>query len=245
MMTNDAFDISTFSLSDMTRCGVELRKQGENAKSMEEVAGRVVHLLHEKLRSASGERACALVRTFVTLPYGELQPGQQEFARTLLPDIARTPDVKCLTLLATAGEESAWNSRRTSLGHQALPLQSEESIARSPMISQLIRQLNIDVSLLLRPNADVMIDQSQHTFNVFHVPDAVDSPIIPAQSEFVKPFGVRSVLGFGGLLLPGELFATILFARTPISRDVAERFKTLALNVKVALLPFTGERVFS
>lgn len=245
MTTYDSYDLSGFSLSDMTRFGVELRKQSTDAATMEEVADRVVRLLHEKLRSPNGERACALVRTFVTLPYSELQPDQQAFARQVLPDIEGSPDVKCLTLLATAGNEPQWNSRRQSTGHQALPLPSEESIARSPMISQLIRQLNIDVSELLRPRAGVMLDDSQHTFNVFHVPNAVDSPIIPAQSEFVKPFGIRSVLGFGGLLLPGELFATILFAQTPISRDVAERFKTLALNVKVALLPFTGERVFS
>jgi hypothetical protein len=245
MSVNDAYDLSSFSLSDMTRCGVELRQQSSDAASMEAVADRVVRLLYERLRTTNGERACALVRTFVTLPYAELRPEQQEFARTLLPEIDRRPEVKCLTLLATAGEEESWNSRHTSQGHKALPLPSVESIARSPMISQLIRQLNIDVSALLRPNADVMLDEGQHTFNVFHVADAVGSPVIPAQAEFVKPFGIRSVLGFGGLLLPGELFATILFARTPVSRDVAERFKTLALNVKVALLPFTGDRVFS
>jgi hypothetical protein len=242
---DDSYDLSAFSLRDMTRCGVELRKQGIEAASMEQVADRVVRLLHDRLRAPTGERACALVRVFVTLPYSELQESQQAFARKLLPDIERRPELKCLTLLATAGDQSAWNSRHTSTGHQALPLPSEESIARSPMISQLIRQLNVDVSELLRPNAAVMLDETQHTFNVFHVPDAVNSPFIPAQAEFVEPFGIRSVLGFGGLLLPGELFATILFARTPISREVAERFKTLALNVKVALLPFTGERVFA
>ena len=242
---DDSYDLSTFSLRDMTQCGAELRRQGVDADSMEQVADRVVRLLHDRLRAANGERACALVRVFVTLPYAELQAEQQTFARAVLPEIEHRPEVKCLTLLATAGDEAPWNSRRASMGHQALPLPSEESIARSPMISQLIRQLNIDVSALLRPNAAVMLDESQHTFNVFHVPDAVDSPFIPAQSEFVKPFGIRSVLGFGGLLLPGELFATILFARTPISREVAERFRTLALNVKVALLPFTGERVFA
>ena len=43
----------------------------------------------------------------------------------------------------------------------------------------------------------------------------------------------------------GELFATILFSRTPIPREVADLFKTLALNVKVALLPFVGTRIFS
>jgi hypothetical protein len=241
---NDSYDLSAFSLQDMTRCGAELRKQSADASSMEEVADKVVRLLHEKLRTPSGERACALVRTFVTLPYSELQAEQQLFARKLFPEITQRPEVKCLTLLATAGDESAWNSRRASVGHQALPLPSEQSISRSPMISQLIRQLNVDVNELLQPGANVMLDASQHTFNVFHIPDAVDNEFIPAQSEFVKPFGIRSVLGFGGLLLPGELFATILFTKTPISREVAELFKTLALNVKVALLPFTSERVF-
>ena len=242
---DERYDLSAFSLRDMTRCGAELRRLGADASSMEEVAERVVRHLHDGLRAPGGERACALVRVFVTLPYSELQGEQQLFARTVLPDIEHRPDVKCLTLLASAGQEATWNSRRTSAGHQALPLPSEEAIARSPMISQLIRQLNVDVSALLRPNAAVMLDESQHTFNVFHVPEAVASPFIPAQAEFVRPFGIRSVLGFGGLLLPGELFATILFARSPISREVAERFKTLALNVKVALLPFTGERVFA
>jgi hypothetical protein len=90
-----------------------------------------------------------------------------------------------------------------------------------------------------------MVDATEHTFNVFHVPNAVGSPYIPAQKEFVIPYGVQSVLGFGGLLAPGELFATILFSRTPIPRDVADLFKSLALNVKVAMLPFAGARVFS
>jgi hypothetical protein len=91
----------------------------------------------------------------------------------------------------------------------------------------------------------MLLDSAQHTFNVFHVADAAGSPHIPAQQEFVIPHGVRSVLGFGGLLPPGELFATILFTKARVPREVAERFRTLALNVKVALLPFAGVRIFS
>jgi len=150
----------------------------------------------------------------------------------------------CLTLLATAGEEPAWNDRRASVAHRALPLTSAESIARSPMISQLIRQLGVEIGTLLTPS-EMIVDNTQHSFNVFHVPDAVGSPHIPAQQQFVIPYGVQSVLGFGGLLPPGELFATILFTRTRVPREVAERFKTLALNVKVALLPFAGVRTFT
>jgi hypothetical protein len=239
------YDLAHFSLSDMTRCGIELRKLGTGASSMEDVADRIVRRLFGALRSSSGEPACALVRMFVTLPYSGLEPGQQAFARGLLSRDDVPPEMKCLTLLATAGEAPPWNSRKTSREHQALPLLSEDSVTRSPMIAQLIRQLGIEIGTLIAPRPSVMVDAMEHTFNVFHVPNAVGSPYIPAQREFVIPYGVQSVLGFGGLLAPGELFATILFSRTPIPRDVADLFKTLALNVKVAMLPFAGARVFS
>ncbi len=240
------YDLAHFTLSDMTRCGVELRKLGASGSSMEEVAGRVVNHLYNELETApAGTKACALVRTFVTLPFSQLDADQQAFAARVHPSVVTEPTMKCLTLLATAGEEPAWNDRRASVGHQALPLASAASIARSPMISQLIRQLGVEVATLLSPQDAVMIDDRQHTFNVFHVSDAAGSPHIPAQQQFVIPYRIRSVLGFGGLLPPGELFATILFARARVPREVAELFKSLALNVKVALLPFAGGKVFS
>ena len=230
----------------MTRFGIQLRRLGAGATSMEEVAGKVVRAIHEQLVIAPGnERACALVRTFVTLPYTQLQPDQQAFATSLMPGVADQPGIKCLTLLATAGDEPDWNSRRTSRAHIALPLASLESVARSPMISQLMQQLDVPMSHLLEPDSGMLLDSDQRTFNVFHVAKALGSPHIPAQQQFVVPHGIHSVIGFGGLLPPGELFATILFTRTPVSREVAELFKTLALNVKVALLPFSGGKVFS
>jgi hypothetical protein len=239
------YHLANFSLSDMTRCGVELRKLGVGASSMEEASNRIVRRLYDALQAADGEPACALVRMFVTLPYADLEPGQKAFAQSLLGANEASSSMKCLTLLATAGLQDAWNSRTTSTGHQALPLLSEESISRSPMIAQLIRQLGIEISALLDPGSGLVVDATEHTFNVFHVPVAPGSPYIPAQQEFVIPHGVQSVLGFGGLLAPGELFATILFSRTPIPREVADLFKTLALNVKVALLPFAGARIFA
>ena len=240
------YDLSRFNLSDMTRCGAELRKLGGTASSMEEAAGRIVRHLHAELGSgAADDRACALVRMFVTVPYGQLDDEQRRFATNLLQGHTPLDSTKCLTLLATAGEREEWNDRRRSVGHLALPLPSEESVSRSPMISQLIRQLGIEVGSLLAADSQLLVDTEQHSFNVFHVPDAVGSPYIPAQQQFVHPHGIRSVLGFGGLLPPGELFATIIFSREPISRDVADRFRTLALNIKVAMLPFAGFRVFS
>jgi hypothetical protein len=240
------FDLSQFSLSDMTRCGIDLRTIGAGASSMEEVGQRLVRYLYEHLRQPdlSGP-ACALVRVFITQAYSTLDEGQQEAARAVLGSMQPSPSLKCLTLLATAGTESRWNSRFESAGHKALPLPSEESVNRSPMIAQLMRQLGVDVGVLLGSDPRLVLDLDQHTFNVFHVPEARGSSYIPAQADFVEPFGVRSVLGFGGLLPDGELFATIIFSCVPIPRSVADLFRPLALNLKLSMLPFVGRRVFA
>ena len=72
------------------------------------------------------------------------------------------------------------------------------------------------------------------------MPEAKGSPFVPAQEEFVIPFGIESVLGFGGVLPSKELFTVILFSKQKISRETAELFKSLALSLKLALLPFDG-----
>ena len=240
------YDLSRFSLGDMIRCGTELRKLGQDAGSMEEVAARSVRYLYDSLRAPDlTAPGCVLARIFVTLPYVELDPEQQAFARRLLGDTPATPAMKCLTLLATAGQDAAWNSRHTSRGHVALPLPSEDSLARSPMIAQLMRQLGVDIGALIGSDARLMVDIDQHTFNVFHVADALGSAFIPAQREFVVPHSVKSVLGFGGLLPNSELFATILFTRVTVPRNVADLFQPLALNQKLAMLPFVDRKVFA
>ncbi|MCS6320395.1 MAG: sensor histidine kinase, partial [Nitrospira sp.] len=106
------------------------------------------------------------------------------------------------------------------------------------MISQLVSQLGVDVNCVVQPNPEMLMAAEQKTYNVFHIPEAVGSPYIPGQEGFVIPFHVQSVLGFGGLLPSGELFAMVLFSRTRIPHDTAELFAPGALAVKSALLPF-------
>jgi hypothetical protein len=71
------------------------------------------------------------------------------------------------------------------------------------------------------------------------------SPYVPAQREFVIPYGVKSVVGFGGLLPTGDLFAVILFTRVDVPRESAELFKTLALSTKLAMVSVEQARVFA
>jgi hypothetical protein len=234
-------DLCRFTLGDMTELGSALRRLGEGAGTMEEVAGGVVGRLHESLVDArNGDRACALVRFFKTHPYGALSAGLRRFAdSTLMGEIPRD-DVPCLTLLGSAGEEPDWNDPRRSQGHRAIPLISKEMVSQAPMISSLLQQLGVEVDVLLNSGANLLVDREPSSFNVFYVPEAAGSAFIPAQTEFVRPRGIRSVLGFGGMLTSGDIFAVILFSRIAIPRQTAELFRTLALNVKLAVLPVEG-----
>ncbi len=240
------YSLTKFSLSDMTEYGTVLRKLGAGAKSMEEVANRVVHHLYEAfLDERTGEPALALVRFFKTHPYADLIVPLPTIAQTMVGNSPIPPTTQCLTLLATTGQRPEWQSRQASKGHQVIPLMSEQLVTQLPMISQLIQQFGLEVNAVVSPNPDLLIDLEQTTFNVFHVEHAIASPYVPAQDNFVVPYGIRSVLGFGGMLPSGNLIAVILFSKVLISRDTAELFKTLALNVKMAVLPFDRGRVFA
>ena len=229
------FDLQSFTFSRMIELGSALRRLGEGADSMEEAATRIVHYLYDHLVSEpTGQKACVLVRLFKTHEFRELDEGLREFAQAILGGAPAFPTMKCLTLLGTAGERPEWSSRAGSRGHKAIPLPSEKAVGSSPMIARLLGQLGLSASLLLKPDPALLLDMEQTTFNVFHVPEAEGNPYVPAQKQFVIPYGVKSVLGFGGLLPSADLFAVILFSRVHIPRETAELFKTLALSTKLA-----------
>lgn len=230
------YRIDEFSLADMTRCSAEIRRLGLHASSMEEASNRVVRYFYDTF-TEHGDRSFALVRLFKTHGWGELDEDRRRFCERFLQGVAPSEHLRCLTLLATAGLRPEWNDWRQSGGHQAIPLVSEETVASAPMIASLLGQVGVDVSAIVRPHPDLILDLSQKTFNVFHVPEAAGSPFIPAQHEFVERDAIRSVLGFGGVLPGGSFFAVIFFSRSFIPRTTAEMFKPLALSTKMALLP--------
>jgi hypothetical protein len=153
--------------------------------------------------------------------------------------------MKCLTLLATRGDRPDWNDRGKSAGHKAIPLPSEKFVSQIPMISRLINQFGLDLNAVLKPDPAIIVDLEQKEYNAFHVPEAVGSPYIPAQQEFVIPNGVQSVLGFGGVLSSGDLFVVILFAKVYIPDNTSSLAKGLAKDVKSALQPFVEGQTFA
>lgn len=236
------YDLDDFDMAEMAKCCGAIRALGTGANTMEDVASAVVRHIYDGMR-ARNERACAMVRLYKTHPLERLRPAEKRFATQLSKEAELRPETRCLTLMATTGDEPAWNARSSSAGHQAIPLPTEHVIARSPMVAQLIHQLGLDAKAVVRPDAGLLVDSAERAFNVFHVLEASGSRYIPAQ-DFVTRHGIRSVLGFGGLLPGGDLFATIMFTKVPVSRESAELFKTVALSIKFKLLPFT-DKVFS
>ncbi|MEY2463324.1 MAG: phosphoserine phosphatase RsbU/P [Acidimicrobiaceae bacterium] len=239
------FELGSFSLTDMFECSAALRRVCEAATSMEEAARATVGYLRDNfVEKSTGEPSLSLVRFYKTHPYDRLEPDLQDYASAATPGQTNLSGVRCLTLLATAGEEPAWNNRALSRGHKAIPLLSTEAVDRMPMVSRLIAQLGFDVADLIDHEAQSIHDLEQRAHNVFYVPEARDSEHVPAQNDFVIPYGIRSVLGFGGLLPDRSLFAVVMFSSTPIPPLTADVFAAVALSVKVAMLRFVDDRTF-
>lgn len=231
--------LSSFSLNDMLQVGASLRRMGTDASSLSEVAQRTVRYLYDTLCDERGQPACLLARCFKLHRYDALPPELARLAQEQ-SSAPLAPELKCLVLLSTYGPLPQWCDTQQSVGHQVIPLLGPPMVEKAPMISRLINQLGLEIESVLSPAPDLIMEMAQKTYNVFYVPEALDSPYIPAQEGFVRTFGVRSVLGFGGVLPDGNLYAYIMFCRSFVSREIAELWKTVATSTKLAMIPHYG-----
>jgi hypothetical protein len=239
------YDLSKFSLGDMLKISPRLREAATGAPTFELAAQRVCRFIYDELQDADGKRQCALVRCYKTNSFGSLDSDLQSFVRTLMGFRQPWPEMKCLTLMATVGQTAIWNSRYSSRGHRAIPLPSPEIVEKAPMIAQLIKEFGLEISNVIQPSAEVVRELAGKRHGVFHVENALGSPYIPAQEDFVVRFGIQSVVGFGGLLITGDLFAVILFTNVQVSQPTADRFRTLALDVKSGLSRYNEATTFN
>jgi len=238
-------DVAEFTVGGMLRAGIAIRRIVKGAETVEDATQCIVRYLYDHFADpASGERTCPLVRFYKTDPFSSLPTELQEFARRHLGAIPATPSMRCLCLVATAGEEPEWNDRRQSRSHQAIALPSVEIVREAPMIARLIEELGLDIESVIGGGEPAMRGSSSRTYDVFHVENARGSPHVPAQRTFVEPYGIASVVGFGGLLRSGELYAVVIFSRVTIPAKSAARFRTIALDVRSALYALDESRIW-
>lgn len=238
-MAASIWHISSFSLLDMLRCSRGLRNITAESKSLPEAANAIVGYLYSQFSNpVSKEPELALVRFYKTTSFADLDEEQQAFARSVAGGRELSPTTKVLELVATAGSESEWNDPAQSAGHRAIPLLSVGMVEQAPMIAGLIKALGLDIAAVVTPTLALIQDAHGKTHNVFHVEHALGSPLIPAQKDFVERYGIKSVIGFGGLLPTGDLFAIVMFSREHVGNEPATRFRSVSLDVKAILFPF-------
>ena len=79
------YDLTQFSLRDMSKCGLVLRQLGKDSHTTEEVSNRIINYLYENLISKDiKEKSCVLIRMFQTISYKKLSYELQEYASKLL-----------------------------------------------------------------------------------------------------------------------------------------------------------------
>lgn len=239
------YDVGDFRLSDLTTCGAELRRVGLEARSVEDAARRIVETLRDRfVNPSTGRRSFVLARFFLCTAYEKLDTELQADVRSFQSDRPPSSELKCLALLGSVGDRPEWNSRHSSRNHRVVPLANAAAVESRPMLAQLLIQLGFDPRAFVQPDPDLMVARQQTSYNVFHVPEARLSRYVPDQADFARPHGVRSVLGFGGVVPPDDTFAIVLFSRDPISRSTAEMFKPLALSAKIAVLSSISRAIF-
>jgi len=211
-----------------------IRNLGRKCDSTECIAVDALNYLYNRLNDGI-DNPCALIRFFRTMDIADLTPGLKDLALQNIHGEAETKSVNCLTLLASRGMLPQWNDRFESKNHQVIPLTSAKMVAAAPMVSQLIGRLGIEVAKVVTPRPNLFFNPEEKAYHVFYVPYAIGDSTIVAQKEFAKPYGIQSVIGFGGLLPSGDMFATIMFMRIFVSAYTAERFKLLAKAIELAI----------
>lgn len=174
-----------------------------------------------------GDPQLALVRIFRLVYPNDFPPDLRQVLD------ARAPSALALT--GSYGIEEEWCSRHDSRQHKAFSLNRLASPAEFPMFAEVLRQLGVNLRLLSEGGRLEMRD----TMGTYFVGDTTRSALFPSQDTFIRPYGIRSALGFGGFIYDIDseiaLYVLIAFSRVPITPDAAGRFFTMQPFVGSAL----------
>jgi hypothetical protein len=200
-----------------------------SARSVEAGAREFVRHLYDQWRNDA-----ALVRVYASTPLDRLPPKRREFAFAAAPGLKKSHSV--LSLLGSFGMEEDWQDVFRSRGHLAIPLLDPQQIEGLPMISALFEALGspLDPPALVRR----MIGGGNNA--LFYVEDAATGrdakgrAIVPG-IEFVKKYGIKTVIGGGGLYLDRSFLCVISFFRSRIDRRQADRMAAGMAAFKAAM----------
>lgn len=187
------------------------------------------------------EPEMALVRIYRLLPVSHLPAD--------LRPLVDQDEQYVMTLTGTYGLEDAWCDRRRSVNHKVIPIKKVMVSRLVPMFEAiLVNGMQVDFQRLYA-TGDVVASTSGFG-GTFFVPNVAVSPEhIPAQEEFVRPYGIISEVGFGGVIAGGEdlisLYTLFAFSRVRISEQTAASFYAMRPLIGTALATRSGQTIFA
>lgn len=222
-------DLKTCSSDSIDGVGrALLTAHRDSLHSFEEVAITCVRSIYDTFRQPDGQNTFALVRIYRLCRYDQLLPELQAIANPAVTE--------WMALMGTVGSQPEWCNRRTSQGHKAIPAVGE----RSPMLTAAFEQIGLEQEA--KSSAVTMQEAAPFT-KYFHVPQALDSPVIPAQKEFVERYHIESVVGLGSRFLSNAAYLALCFSTVFISEEAARKFGELSPFVSTLLALYDGSGV--
>lgn len=191
--------------------------------SLEEAAQRCAAMIYDQFRDS-----VVLARFYAVIPFGKLPLDARRFAAGVAASRGATEQLHdgtpVLALLGTRGELSAWNERRASRGHLAIPLISPSFVEEIPMVSRMLKDLGLPIEWVTGSSKVLTTDLFGKLGGFFYVEDAATAldhqgrKVIPAQ-DFVNRHGVKTVFGTAGMYVRSRMFVTlIVFCRDLLDR---------------------------
>jgi hypothetical protein len=226
--------LSAVTETDIAKYGQRLfTHYRDQATSFEDAAQKALQDIYQTFQQADGQPLFGLVRVFRFGVYTELNSELQAQA---------SADVEhWLALMGTYGAEAAWCDRRQSQGHRAIPANAPVT----PMLRAAFAQIGLKFGeALAQKQHGVQLQRLEDSYTkYFHVPQALGSDVIPAQTEFVIPYGIASAVGLGSVFMGGAQYMFLGFAKAPISVEDANKFAYLAPSLSTLLAYFNNKQL--
>ena len=239
-------NIKKLTLTKVFELSQFIKDKCKDISTLEDSAQELVKIMCQSLVTDNGQSAIVLSRFFKSCSYSDLPDDIKGYIKQKEGRNRISPQDKYLTLLGTWGDLEEWRNREKSKNHKAFSINDKDMFYKIPMLSAVISQIGFKMPTTIEPYEKIIVDKQDIDYGVFYVEEAKDSKFIHTQSEFVVPFGVKSIFGFGGNYASTNFYAVIVFCREHISEDIVRLF--LSLNPVIKLLTLRHEmteRVFN
>lgn len=205
-----------------------LNDHRDSLASFEEAAQVCVKAIYDNFGNESGQKTFALVRIYRLCRFDQLPQELYQYADNNIKE--------WMTLMATTGIDPAWLSRQLSKGHKVLAASDK----RSPMLAEAFDQIGFAD---IKETADTFLKEATFLTRYFHIEHAPGSPFVPAQSDFVQPYGIKSVIGIGSRFLSDSAYMALCFATEHLDKQMAKKFAVLSAYISTLLAVYDGRGI--